>query len=558
MKKCQSSLLFLVLVAMLAGSANAWIDDNNVMLVVKTSDKPVIDGQMDDVWKMVGKERMIQYDYDAGQAVDNWLDLFSTVRVMWDATNLYAFVEIYDDSVSTASDNNNNYQFDSVELYFDGDNSKKAGAYDGVDDLQMRFNFGQTGLDDIDLGYGSGIPSWGYVKTGIEYATFKTALGWNLEVQIPLSNLKITAAPEKAFGFDVQINDRDEGPNRNHILRWFATKDAEWMDASLFGTAKLHNDYVVSGYALPVGKAVFTPVIDGDLDEGWIMVPELSENLYSVGSPKDKSDWNDGTMDFRVMWDDQKLYIFTKVWDDVIQNVGDYQADGIEYYFDGDNAKTQGNYDGIDDLQLRVKHVAQTTDELLPGGIVVPPAWPKENVEFANKETDFGWTQEIAIRLADLDISPEVAAEFGFDVQLNESDEANIRETGTKWWSSSDNSWKDASLFGTAVLSNAKVGTGVENRRASAARPGTLSLSRNYPNPFNPVTRIDYSVPAGGKVKLEVYDLQGRLVSTVVDEVKSAGSYTADIDGGGLKSGIYFCRLETGSKIRTQKMTLIK
>ena len=49
-----------------------------------------------------------------------------------------------------------------------------------------------------------------------------------------------------------------------------------------------------------------------------------------------------------------------------------------------------------------------------------------------------------------------------------------------------------------------------------------------------------------------------RLVSTVVDEVKSPGLYTADLDGGSLKSGIYVCRIVMGSKVQTKKMTLIK
>jgi len=557
MKKCQISLLLLALLAMLVGSANAWVDDKNVLLVVKTSDKPVIDGQLDDVWKMVGKERMIQYDLTAGEEPDNWLDLYGTVRVAWDDANLYTFVEIYDETLSKDPDNADNYQFDSVELYFDADNSKKAGVYDGIDDFQLVFSLGQTTLDDVDLSYGNGIPSWGFSKTGIEYATFETALGWNLETQIPLSNLKITPAKDSVFGFDVQLDDNDGGAERQNLLRWWATSDNEWKDASLFGTAKLHNDYVVSGYALPIGKATFTPVIDGEFDGAWALVPEITGNLFSVGSAADQSDWNDGPFSFRVMWDDQKLYIYSQVWDDVIQNVGDYQADSFEYYFDGDNAKTQGNYDGLDDMQLRIKHVALTTDEINPGGIVAPP-FVKENVEFFNLETDFGWTQEVAIPLADLGISAEAAAEFGFDVQLNESDVANTRETGSKWWSNSDNSWKDASLFGTAVLSAVNVGGTAVEDRGSAARPGTLSLSQNYPNPFNPSTRIDYTVPGKGKVKLEVFDLQGRKVAVLVDEVKSAGAYAANFDGGSLRSGIYFCRIEMGSSVDTKKMTFIK
>jgi hypothetical protein len=59
-------------------------------------------------------------------------------------------------------------------------------------------------------------------------------------------------------------------------------------------------------------------------------------------------------------------------------------------------------------------------------------------------------------------------------------------------------------------------------------------------------------------VSLEVFDLIGRKVATLVDEVKSPGRYGADFDGSAVRSGIYFCRLTMGSKLLTKKMTLIK
>jgi hypothetical protein len=65
----------------------------------------------------------------------------------------------------------------------------------------------------------------------------------------------------------------------------------------------------------------------------------------------------------------------------------------------------------------------------------------------------------------------------------------------------------------------------------------------NYPNPFNPVTKINYLLPQDGNVKLQVFDITGRLVTTLADEVKVAGSYTASWDGSNLSSGVYFVRL---------------
>src|SRR3989304_4986994 len=103
------------------------------------------------------------------------------------------------------------------------------------------------------------------------------------------------------------------------------------------------------------------------------MVGIMSRNcrkMLSANNALNKSDWKDSTFNFRIMWDDEKLYMFTKAWDGLIQTIGDYQADGFEYYFDGDNSKMTGNYDGTDDVQLRVKYGIASTDEINAGGVI--------------------------------------------------------------------------------------------------------------------------------------------------------------------------------------------
>ncbi len=88
--------------------------------------------------------------------------------------------------------------------------------------------------------------------------------------------------------------------------------------------------------------------------------------------------------------------------------------------------------------------------------------------------------------------------------------------------------------------------------------PKEFSLSQNYPNPFNPTTSISYSLPQDVKVKLTVYDMLGREVSVLVNELKSAGTYTVALEGHALASGIYVYRLEAGTRTFTRKMTLLK
>ncbi len=89
-------------------------------------------------------------------------------------------------------------------------------------------------------------------------------------------------------------------------------------------------------------------------------------------------------------------------------------------------------------------------------------------------------------------------------------------------------------------------------------KPNDYVLDQNYPNPFNPVTAIKYSIPEGSQVKLTVYDLLGNQVQTLVDEYKSAGTYSVKFDGAELTSGIYIYRLQAGKFVSTKRMALIK
>ena len=88
--------------------------------------------------------------------------------------------------------------------------------------------------------------------------------------------------------------------------------------------------------------------------------------------------------------------------------------------------------------------------------------------------------------------------------------------------------------------------------------PSTYSLSQNYPNPFNPVTKINFSIPKTGLVTIRIYDVIGKEVKTLVNEVKNAGSYILDFDGSLFASGTYFYRLESNGFISTKKMMLVK
>ena len=93
-------------------------------------------------------------------------------------------------------------------------------------------------------------------------------------------------------------------------------------------------------------------------------------------------------------------------------------------------------------------------------------------------------------------------------------------------------------------------------------QPFTFKLEQNYPNPFNPTTKIKYSIPVGANghspVLLKVYDVLGRKVATLVNEIKRPGEYEVEFNAAAFPSGVYFYQLKSGEFIQTKKMTLLK
>jgi serine protease AprX len=97
-----------------------------------------------------------------------------------------------------------------------------------------------------------------------------------------------------------------------------------------------------------------------------------------------------------------------------------------------------------------------------------------------------------------------------------------------------------------------KENSGVENF------PKVYSLDQNYPNPFNPSTTINFSVPVDGFVTIDIFNSLGEKVKTLINEVKTAGSYSVNFDAGGLASGIYIYKITSGNFVKAMKMNLLK
>ena len=98
--------------------------------------------------------------------------------------------------------------------------------------------------------------------------------------------------------------------------------------------------------------------------------------------------------------------------------------------------------------------------------------------------------------------------------------------------------------------------TGIKENESFS--PSSYKLNQNYPNPFNPTTTISFSIPVQEKVSLKVYNILGMEVSTLLNEVQTAGNYSIRFNAKNLSSGIYFYELRTGNFRDVRKMILLK
>ena len=528
---CLSMVLFV-------GSSMAHVKDG-VWQIHKAAYPPTIDGEMDDIWYTASTERVVVLNQDDAAPPDSYLDLFGSARVMWDDTNLYIYVKVVDDEISSSSANS--YENDSVEYFFDGDNSKAVETFDGVDDVQTRIEY-QDG-SDVSLYDTWPVPE-DVVGAVADWENLDgDAFGYAVEVQVSLASLSIE--PDQIFGFELQINDRDNEAREN-MYRWWGNSNDAWHWAHIWGEAECI-DYEAND-VMGINMASVAPVIDGVADDVWINeAPSIESGTYVFmnddvidGSYTEIEDWQDAQMEFRLLWAEDAFYAWVEVIDDEISVSGanTYENDGVEMCFDGDNSKGDV-FDGVDDVQYR-----WVWGDVAEGnaGITSEVAWGELD------ELD-GYTMELKIPADQMTFTLEGGAEIGWDIQINERDN-ETRENMIRWWSNDNMEWQNPWRFGTAMLSGE---IAVEDEM-----PENYTMMRNYPNPFNPSTTIQFNLAKRSAVNLTVYDVLGNEVATLVNDVRQAGQNVVAFDGSNLSSGVYFYTLQTADEIITKKMMLMK
>ena len=164
--------------------------------------------------------------------VANPRDLTARWRANWDDNNLYIWVGVVDEN--HLSDSKDYYHDDSIEIYIDADASR-GDTYDNYNDFHLGFSLGSnkiisggtTPKDKLDA---------------IKFHTKQVATGYQLEATIPWSTLNIIPKAEHTLGFDIQVNDDDNGNSRDAKMSWNASVDNAWKNPEIFGQLILRDD----------------------------------------------------------------------------------------------------------------------------------------------------------------------------------------------------------------------------------------------------------------------------------------------------------------------------
>ena len=161
-------------------------------------------------------------------------------------------------------------------------------------------------------------------------------------------------------------------------------------------------------------------------------------------------------------------------------------------------------------------------------------------------------TQAFKTFIANTGINVNAALTFAYEIATG------FDTTGITTYDSASSISAYIHHFSQVVGSNQSSVTAVEPMPAAKNIPSDFALKQNYPNPFNPSTRIEYDLPLSSHVQLNVYNVLGVKVATLVDGIKSAGVHTVTFAPDNLSSGLYIYELKTDRLTISHKMLYLK
>jgi len=348
--------------------------------------------------------------------------------------------------------------------------------------------------------------------------------------------------------------------------------------------------YVVTGIMLFAGivpaqtileytvkRAVSPLEIDGRLDEADWEAAALTERFVF---------YVDGTAVVlntrgKMLWDDQYLYVAficedPDVWGTYV-NRDDalYNQEVVEFFIDPDG-------DSLDYIELEFSPKATILDYLMSkpwsDGGKANAGWTYDGMQVAvwvdgtlnnQDDTDVKWVCECALPFDEIAF---IAPTMNFPPQPGDSWRVNLYrydyggadrdDTELSGWNQTDKRGFHApDKFGTAIFSSEPaIGP---TSAGGTEPPGAFGINGNYPNPFNPSTTIEFILPDAGAARLEIYDIIGRRVTTLLAGERPAGVHSLvwngrDANGLRVTSGVYIARLGAGGHTVNRRMLLMK
>lgn len=258
------------------GSSSSAIPvDINVGGVQKTSTVPTIDGTKEALWNSYGASTLKKSNGATGS------DLSATYRMTYDVNNLYLFVDVTDDF--KVNDSANDWEDDGVEIYIDLGNSKPS-SYGG-----NQFQYVFTWTNNMAANTATSIAETKHGATGgVVSKQTSSGTGYMMEIQIPWSAMGGSMPVAGSYmGFDVSVNDDDDGGTRDNQLSWNDGSYGEWNNPGLFGTVQF-----TSCDPLPVSLLNFNGKLVGStVVLNWATVIEINNKKFVIERTSDYTNW---------------------------------------------------------------------------------------------------------------------------------------------------------------------------------------------------------------------------------------------------------------------------
>lgn len=486
---------------------------NSIDYICKTKMAPVIDGLVENSWSAISP-------YTIGNLISGTAssaaDLSASFKATWDNTAVYFLVDVKDDSLKYDS-GTSPWDDDAVEVFIDGNNDK-AITYD-ANDHQFTFRWS----DNSVYSYQNGT----LVTTnpaGVSFAQQTIAGGYRMEIKILWSSIGAVAANNKLIGFDMHVNDDDNGGTRDAKITRIGTADNASVRTDVFGVLKLSSESCF----YPACTSTSAPIIDGIVDASWSKVSADSLNTV-IGVVKSLSDLS---ATYKMNWDNTNIYFLVDVKDDTLKNdsgTAPWDDDAVEVFIDGKNEKTS-TYD-TNDHQFLFRINDNTIYSYQNGASVGTPA----GVVFSQGTLAGGYRMEIKISWAAIGIPlPSAGSLLGLDIHVDDDDNGGTRDSKKTWKDPTDNASKNPSLFGIIALDqNAcdPLATGISN----SIEQSKIEI---FPNPVTSSATLSIDATLG-KYQISIYNTVGQIVYSKLIDKTGTEKIEVNIPINQLSPGMY-------------------